>query len=318
DPKANLIYQDEKNNYWFNSKEKGVYVYDGNRLLLLTMKDGLCSNVILNMQEDKLGNIYFDTPEGVSKFDGQQFKKLKIIEDMPVNNKWKSEPDNLWFRMGWDKSGPYRFDGNNLHYLEFPKNKMGNEFYAINPNASYNPYGIYSMYKDKNGNIWFGTSNAGIYRFDGEKVNWMYEKQLTETPGGGSFGIRSIVEDNDGYFWICNSSFKYKVLPDTNENFEINPINYKREIGIENKGKSVPYFLSMVTDNKGDLWMTTYDNGVWRKKGEELIQYPVKEGVRSILLSFIYKDKKGVLWLGTQTDGSYKFNGDTFVKFKMN
>ena len=50
--------------------------------------------------------------------------------------------------------------------------------------------------------MWFGTSNLGIYRFDGQHVDWMYEDHLTNPPDGGSFGIRSIIEDRNGDFWL--------------------------------------------------------------------------------------------------------------------
>ena len=73
DPKATLIYQDSNNNYCFGSKDKGIYKYDGKTLVLFTSKDGLCAHRVLGIQEDKKGNIYFDTSEGVCKFDGQQF-----------------------------------------------------------------------------------------------------------------------------------------------------------------------------------------------------------------------------------------------------
>jgi hypothetical protein len=40
----------------------------------------------------------------------------------------------------------------------------------------------------------------------------MYEEHLTITEEGGSFGIRSIVEDRDDKFWICNTSNRYVIL----------------------------------------------------------------------------------------------------------
>lgn len=318
DPKATLTYQDQKGNYWFQSKNKGVYQYDGKILVLFTSDDGLISNRIIEIQEDKIGNIYFDTTEGISKFDGQNFTTLEVIENDSSRNEWKLERDDLWFRMGWDKKGPYRFDGKKLYYLEFPKNKMEDEFLAKYPNVSHSLYGIYKIYKDSKGDMWFGTADMGIYRYDGQKISWMYEQQLTETPGGGAFGIRSIVEAEDGYFWICNAAYKYKILPDNLENNGLDLINYKREIGTKNKGKETLYFLSMVIDDSGDVWMVTYDNGVWRYNGKELIQYPIKDGEKNILLFSIYKDNQDHLWIGTHNNGTYKYNGKSFDKFRIN
>ncbi len=43
--------------------------------------------------------------------------------------------------------------------------------------------------------------------------------------------------------------------------------------------------------------MVSYNNGVWRNNGKELIQYPIKDGERNIPLFTIYKDNQGDLWI---------------------
>src|SRR5206468_826362 len=65
------IFQAKNNDYWFGSNERGVYCYNGKALVNFTTKDGLVSNRIRGIQEDKSGNIYFTTYEGISIFDGQ-------------------------------------------------------------------------------------------------------------------------------------------------------------------------------------------------------------------------------------------------------
>ena len=56
-----FIYQDKKSNYWFSSKEKGVFSYDGKELIHYTKEDGLVSNQIREIQEDSIGNLFFET-----------------------------------------------------------------------------------------------------------------------------------------------------------------------------------------------------------------------------------------------------------------
>ena len=76
DSKIWAIYQDQKGRYWFGSNGSGVFQLDGKILTQFTIKDGLCSQNILSIQEDRIGNIYFDTPEGVCKFDGETIYNL--------------------------------------------------------------------------------------------------------------------------------------------------------------------------------------------------------------------------------------------------
>lgn len=307
------IYQDKKSNYWFGSKENGVYYYNGQRLKHITTENGLVSNEIRGIQEDANGNVYFDTEKGVSKFDGRTFKTLQIANPASPLNDWVLKPDDLWFRMGF-KSGAYRFDGKYLHYLKFPTSPQENMFYMKNPNTSLKPYGLYTIYKDRKGYMWFGTASLGVCRYDGRVLSWHYEEQLQTTPNGGDFGTRAIFEDKNGKFWINNTRFRYVI-----ETYGYKSVTFKKESGIGYLNKTnkmeFPFFLSITEDNKGNLWMATYENGVWKYNGKELIHYPVKDGETDVLLFTIYKDNKGVLWLGTHNAGVYTFNGHTFEKF---
>jgi ligand-binding sensor domain-containing protein len=307
------IYQDKKSNYWFGSKENGVYFYNGQQLKHITTENGLVSNEIRGIQEDANGNIFFDTEKGVSKFDGRTFKTLQIANPASPLNNWVLKPDDLWFRMGF-KSGAYRFDGKYLYYLKFPTSPQENMFYMKNPNTILKPYGLYTIYKDRKGYMWFGTASLGVCRYDGRTLNWHYEEQLQTTPNGGDFGTRAIFEDKNGKIWINNTRFRYVI-----ETYGYKSVTFKKESGIGYLNKTnkmeFPFFLSITEDNKGNLWMATYENGVWKYNGKELIHYPVKDGETDVLLFTIYKDNKGVLWLGTHNAGVYTFNGHSFEKF---
>jgi len=307
------IYQDKKSNYWFGSKENGVYYYNGQRLKHITTKNGLVSNEIRGIQEDANGNIFFDTEKGVSKFDGHTFKTLQMANpDSPLNN-WVLKPDDLWFRMGSTKNGAYRFDGKYLQYLKFPTSPQENTFNKNNPNTSLKPYGLYTIYKDRKGFMWFGTASLGVCRYDGKNLNWHYEEQLQTTPNGGDFGTRAIFEDKNGKFWINNTRFRYVI-----ETYGNKPITFKKENGIGYLNKTnkmeFPFFLSVTEDNKGNLWLATYEEGVYKYNGKELIHYPIKDGETDVLLFTIYKDNKGALWLGTHNAGVYKFMEKTFER----
>ncbi len=308
------IFQDSKGNYWFGSHKEGVSKYDGKTVEYFTINDGLLDNQICSIQEDKNGNIYFDTGHGVSKFDGQLFSTLPIKNiDLPTND-WVLQANDLWFMSGFDKNGVYRFDGEYLHYLKFPKSPQEDEFNSKNKNTSLKPYLLYSIYKDHKGVMWFGTASLGVCRYDGKTISWHYEDQLQTTPEGGDFGTRAIFEDKEGKFWINNSRFRYNIKLNSRSN-----LNFQKEDGIgylnEKNEKKFPFFLSITEDNEGNLWMATYDEGVWKYNGKEFIHYPVKDGQTDVLLFTIYKDNKGFLWLGSHNAGVYRFNGQSFEKF---
>ncbi len=295
-----LVYQDKKNNYWFGSWQDGLYRYDGKTILHFTTKSGLPHNRIEEIKEDNSGNIYINNSKGISKFDGQSFVTLSIANS---GNEWKLEPNDLWFRQGWDSGFVYRYDGNSLYKLQVPKH----------PNHA-NPYSVYCIYKDTKGNVWFGTNPFGVFRYNGKTFDWISEVDVTELHNGPANGVRSIIEDKDGNFWF-NTMYRYNIYGNKTDKQTF--YNREKSIGsLDGKNDvNLNEYLSITKDNNNELWFATYNDGVWRYDGKNITHYPVKDGAKDITVFSIYKDNNGDLWLGTHENGAYKFNGKTFEKF---
>ena len=79
------VFQDKQNNYWYSSNGDGVYRYDGKTIVNFTTKDGLANDTIRQIQEDKFGNIFISTFDGINKFDGKTFTTLQPIK----SKEWK-------------------------------------------------------------------------------------------------------------------------------------------------------------------------------------------------------------------------------------
>lgn len=313
------IFQDAAGNHWFGSD--GVYKYDGNQLTHYTKEDGLTGTSVLGIQEDQFGNLFFDTTEGISKFDGSSFTTLEIIETTD-RDAWQLNPTDLWFRMGWDRGGPLRYDGQQLFGLTFPKTNQEEVFLATYPNVSFNPYGVYWIYKDHDGHMWFGTSSLGLCRFDGTSVQWMYEDEMTNTPDGGSFGIRAMIQDKNEDFWICNTQYRYDIEQAIPNADTTDLVKYEKQEGVGEMGGHDPknslYFMSVVEDRTGDLWMISYNDGVWRYTGSSYMHYPLENGDQVVNLFTMYFDNEGVLWLGSHNAGAWRFDGKEFELFEVN
>jgi ligand-binding sensor domain-containing protein len=266
----------------------------------------LVDNTIRGIQEDKSGNIFIETANGISKYDGKSFTTLKPI--VSGNNKWKLDANDLWF--GYNANDLYRYDGDSLFELKLPRKDLKKAFgidTLVSPFNSNNPYSVFKVNKDKDGNIWFGTFVAGAFRYDGHSFLWFDEKELSILPDGTAPGVRSMIQDKDGYFWLSNFISKYKIEPNT--------LGYKKLKAVE---KDKPkYFNSGLLDKNGNLWMTTYGGGVWKYDGKTLVNYDVNNGKEDVLLISIFQDNNGIFWLGTDNDGVYKSNGEIFEKFEL-
>ena len=174
-----VIFQDTQDNYWFGSNGKGLYHFNGKNLKLITSEDGLIDDQIRGIQEDKKGNIFIETPKGVSKFDGKSFTNLEVV--ISPTNQWKLEPNDLWFNCNGNANNVYRYDGKNLYQLKLPKQDIKN---TLGITESENPYTVFGIDKDKSGNVWFGTVLAGAFRFDGISFLWIGEKELSRLESG--------------------------------------------------------------------------------------------------------------------------------------
>ncbi len=309
------IFQDSKGRYWFGSNGKGIYYLDGNELKLFTTIDGLVNDSVRGIQEDINGNIYIETPAGISKFNGKKFTTLKAIKSS--YNQWKLNPNDLWF--GYNADDLYRFNGDSLFELKLPRKDLKKVF-GIEPEGvpfkglNNTPYAVFGINKDKGGNIWFGTATAGCFRYDGNSFLWFGEKELSTLPDGRVPGVRSMIQDKDGYFWLSNFYSKYKInlaLPNGYE--KLKAVDLPLEITKE----KILYFNAGIADEDGILWMTTYSGGVWKYDGKTLTNFAVKKGTENVLLVSIYQDNNGTIWLGTDNDGVYKQNGANFEKYLL-
>ena len=298
-----VIHQDKNNVYWLGSWETGVYKYNGKELTNYTTKHGLPNNRIDEIKEDESGNIYFTSchpNSAIVKFDGDSFTTLSPVS----SSDWQLKSTDIWFKHSYGNEKVYRYDGITLFELQLPKP----------PNLP-NSFEIYSIYKDKEGSIWFGTNPVGVCRYDGKSFDWITEEDVTEFRNEGANGVRSITEDINGDFWF-NTEYRYSVYDTTT--LRSNKF-YTRHKGIGSldgkKDSNLDEYLSTVKDSNNNLWLVTYLDGVWKYDGTKITHYPIQDKSKQIALFSIYKDNKGELWLGTQENGAYKFNGTTFEKF---
>ena len=91
-----IVFQAKDGVHWFGSNGRGVYRFDGKRIVRFTTDHGLGGDHVQGIQGDRSGNIYvYSNPGGISRFDGRAFSTLRVAD--PSMNEWRLEPDDLWF-----------------------------------------------------------------------------------------------------------------------------------------------------------------------------------------------------------------------------
>jgi ligand-binding sensor domain-containing protein len=285
------IFQDSKNNFWFATNGEGVFKYDGKTIMQFTVKHGLCSNFVWNVLEGKDGKIWFKTRDATCYFDGKEFTTKQYDENtfQPINYNYLNN----------DLLVDYYYNGESLVKIQLPQT-------SPIPNLNNRSYDIYCTYKDRKGNVWFGTQGAGVCKYDGKTYTWLDNNELRAA-------VRSIFEDKNGNVWIGNNGgglFRYDGK---------NLTNFTKEKKLESpyfgKEGTLAHVWTITNDKQGNLWIGTIDAGVWIFDGNTLTNYTTKDGLGIDFIWTIYKDKNDNLWFGTDGAGVYTFDGKTFIKF---
>jgi len=242
---------------------------------------------------------------------------LELVEAPLGGEGWALNSDDVWLVLGPGNYGPCRYDGERLYHLKLSKSPAEAAHRAKYPDAAFSPSGVYSIYKDRRGHMWFGTAAVGLCRYDGQVLSWMYEERLTTTPSGGAFGIRSVYQDRAGDFWVCNTRQRFEVLPENTLEDGYSLIKYEKKEGLpdaqSDTDRNFTYYPSMTEDDAGALWMACGGDGVWKYDGKDVTRYSIGDGVYAIC---IYRDQQGKLWLGTVEHGVYRFEDGSFKPFR--
>jgi ligand-binding sensor domain-containing protein len=180
---------------------------------------------------------------------------------------------------------------------------------------------IRSSLQDNAGNIWFATSGAGVYRYDGKGfVNF------TMKDGLNSNIVQCIMQDFKGNIWVGTKDgvcqFDGKKFTDFALPWTRTPIisPFFRQASPQ-KGCLPPQnktVLSMLQDKMGNIWFGTQEEGVFQYNGKSFSQHlanqgPISsDGFHHVAIYTIYQEKSGNIWFG-----KYRYDGKTFKGFPI-
>ncbi|HEY0975821.1 MAG TPA: two-component regulator propeller domain-containing protein, partial [Flavobacteriales bacterium] len=157
-----------------------------------TMSDGLPSDHIYSVTQDRNGFIWFGTDAGASRFDGTSFTNFSLKDGLPdheVLNIAEDSQGRIWFMLLSGKLCYWK-DGE-LHHE------------GTDPGLRYDKVtsGWQTMGEDSQGRIWFGGVYGTLIRLDREaRVDSVFDRSRPSFSGPGF--IFSIVRDENGQMLI--------------------------------------------------------------------------------------------------------------------
>lgn len=205
-------WQIQPNDLWFYAGG-GMYRYDGNRLTYLPFlkpdfdteyspnpPDRLSRYAVYSMLKDTKGNLWFGTQaNGVCHYKPVEktftWFTEKGLAGPAVLGLFEDKNGNIWF--GNNGAGLFRYDGKSLTNFTEEKGLSNKEFRIAGKAATGTLARIYSINEDNKGNLWIGTVDAGVWRYDGNNLT-----NYTTKDGLTSNAVNTIYKDKKGELWF--------------------------------------------------------------------------------------------------------------------
>jgi ligand-binding sensor domain-containing protein len=301
-------FEDSSGKLWVTSLTKGVAVYNGTVLTYLTMEDGLPSNVVLSIAEDKNGALWFGTDLGLSKYEGGRFTNYSTADGLchpRVANMFFDAKGRMWIGT-W--GGVCTFDGTT--FTSFPLPVPDVELPATLETQNW----VTGIMEDSKGNMWFGRSGYGATMYDPVSTAFT---QYTKADGIPSNCVQDIQEDDHGNMWFGmrvaerdNPEPKDRSGPGGLARFDGKAFTQFPEL----PGLMDADVYGVFMDKSGGIWVSTVGNGVYRYDGTGFTNYGLKEGADMpngpafVGVTSIIEDKVGRFWFGC-ANGLFRLDG---------
>lgn len=259
-----------------------------------TVENGLSSNSIRSIIQDRKGYIWFGTEDGLNCYDGIQMKvyrtckeKENVLGNNVINSLLEDNEGIIWVATD---AGLYLYHPDKDAFRPFRSN------IKITTITS-------SITQDKDGNIWFSTYGQGIFRYN-KKNDELKQFQLAAY----SNMAYHVYADSDNNIWVAGKHKNPSVLKlnRATDEFDNYPLIFSQVAVSVNS-------LVMFEDSSHALWIGTWDNGlqkVNRHTGETTTYLSPKLGNGILHIHSITEYASDILLIGSD-DGLSLFNTTT-------
>jgi ligand-binding sensor domain-containing protein/signal transduction histidine kinase len=264
----------------------GVARLRGEQLETFSTSDGLSSNLVISLFEDREGSMWIGTEAGgLNLLKSKKFNTFTTKDGLPsdlVKVIYQDPQGGIWI-------------GSNGGGLTLFKN---GKFTTWTTRDGLSSDVVLSLAGDAQGVIWIGTPD-GLNRFQNGRF-----QTFTFADGLSNDLVRSVLVDRNGVLWVGTR--------DGLNSFRDNEFTtYTTKDGLANN-----FIGALLEDSKGNLWVGTL-GGLSKIKDGKIQTFTTKDGLSSNTVISLYEDAAGDLWIGTNGGGLNRLRGDKFVSFTV-
>ncbi len=296
---------------WFTNKREFISVYNSKTGTTNVYDDrhGLSSKIVYCFLEDQFGQVWMGTADGITIFDGRNFKKYTISD---ITGRFGASVAN-----------------------SFPASKASSDL----------KNSVAAMMLDSEGKIWVAVQNE-LFVFNGRTFNKFIPSNASEISSNDTkscswIGIERILEDNEGRIWCggrglngayCIIDNKLTIVKRSESEKWLMPIAQTKDGKLwlndidfgslayqkndQSKWQQFPYWdLQVLEDSKGNVWFNNGENwGITKYDGVVYTNYDstaLKAFYERNYMSMVF-DSNDVLYLSTVNGELITFDGREF------
>tara|TARA_R110000751_G_scaffold299347_1_gene410027 strand:- start:100494 stop:104942 length:4449 start_codon:yes stop_codon:yes gene_type:complete len=309
---------------------------------------GLVQNTVTNILEDPNGFMWFSTFEGLSRFDGYEFKNYRYSSKDPnslPNNFTKKlildSQGNLWVatQNGLAKYNPltdnfknYNKDNSQLSSNDIftialnEDNKLlvstnsnlyiyddlADRFLPLTYSGLELPTQIKVIYNEPD-KTWFGSIGQGMFILE-HSSNTLFSLQ-SSNPWNIKIDANVILDFKfiDGNYWIGTEQGAYKTDTQTYKTLRLNTQSTPSIVGNQ--------IRSIIQNQDNKIWLGTEAGiSIFDTETNHVFSYNNKNstsfGLDSSFIHSLFLDTNKSIWIGTYSGGLYRYNTDSSqIKF---
>lgn len=261
---------DLENKLWIGTDEGGLVIYDGIDWTIYNRSNSsLPSNTVTAIEfTQNAGSVLIGTSNNVVEKIGDSFTSYKFIDlanvIVSVTDLYQENETTFW--VGTSNYGIYRFSGRKFEeFINWEKNPFNTNIQKHAPTRN-----IVKIKSDLNGNVWVG-SNFDFVEYTVQPGNRIVRKTknggVSVYNGNSWTGDMFIVAPNEINDLYCDD--KNQIWVGTEEGLYVySTINYKKKFIKDFNELSGGNVTGIAKDKNGIVWITTFDGGLNKYKGE--------------------------------------------------
>jgi signal transduction histidine kinase/ligand-binding sensor domain-containing protein len=234
----------------------------------LGVEQGLPRATVYCMAQDRLGFMWFGTPEGLSRYDGYTFKLYDSTPMYAMSMIYDDGKGSLWFTPSGE-----------IHRLDLATDKISLYLAGCG-------YTAYLMFQDAADNLWVGARDHGLARYVPSADSFLtYSHIPGDTTSLCNDTVYAIYEDRQGTLWIGT-------------NRGLDKFDRARSSFVHCEQTSMNTIWSIIEDEEQSLWVATNDGLCRLDQTRRQFERYKGEDLSIDDCESLYLTRRNQLWMG--------------------